>query len=332
MIHRGLLYGCVALIMPWVASAAQDPQEDAARQKRWSIATDVGLAITDGNSKTESFKVDNNLQWKSERSSFRVKLDGLRSTTTDDRFRQADAGFTWLLGSPPPDVTSVLIDASKEPDVEEYAVEFRFERSVSKKTRLQPGRMRWHTGASWERNLGAGLLGRTSVFGGLGHTWWDREDLRFNTSYGLSWTERDEKTSDPDKEAQFAGLRYTWLYENRWGQGVLYANDWVLNLNLNDTGDYTSSMTQSIRVPMTGRLSLKVKLQWLYSSRPALEDIAVRAQAIVVDPDGTPGTGDEFYQTVASGGDTILLGSVRERKERLDTVLSTSLTVQLGAP
>jgi hypothetical protein len=68
-----------------------------------------------------------------------------------------------------------------------------------------------------------------------------------------------------------------------------------------DASDYSFDMVNSVAVAMSKRLALKVSLQWLYNSEPALEEVDVVARAIIVDPDSMPGTGDEFFQTVASG-------------------------------
>jgi hypothetical protein len=78
---------------------------------------------------------------------------------------------------------------------------------------------------------------------------------------------------------------------------------------------------------MTERLSLRVSLHWLYNNLPALEDIDLVARVEVVDPDGIPGNGDEYFETVESGGFPIDAGSVLERKEKLDTVFTTSLGI-----
>ena len=320
-----------ALVAPWSHLEAQETEQDAELETGWSNTTDFGLAVTDGNSATETLKVHNLLRWRSERASFRLKLDGLRSDTADDRFRKVDPGFSWEPAAPPPpEVTSSLVDPDREPDVERYFAEARYERSMSKKPRLLPGSLSWHAGASWERNEDAGLLGRTVAFAGVGHSWWDREDLKFRTSYSLSWTDRNEEASDPEKEERFLGLRFDWLYENRWGKHVTYVNDWTFNAELDDFSDYSSSMTNSLSVPLSQRLSLKVSLQWLYNSVPSIEDIDVVAEVMLVDPDGIPGNGDELFETVESGGLEIELGSVQERrKERLDTIFTTSLSIEL---
>ena len=335
-IRIALFLGCTVFLAPRFVARAQEPAEGAPEEEeqqpsRWTNAIDFGLAVTQGNSNTESLKIDSKTEWKSECSSFRVDFGGHQTNTADDRFRLIDPGFTWLVGEdPPPEASSSLVTPEKEPDVEEFAFEIRYDRSISKNLQIRPGTTKWHAGVSWNRDISAGLLSRSSVFGGLGHTWLDREDLNFDTSYSLSYNKREEEAPDPEKEDEFAGLRLGWRYENGWGKQVIYENDFTSTLNLEDRGDYTASMTQSVRVPISDRLSLKVRLQWRYASEPAFEDIDTRALTVLIDPDGIPGSGDEFFETVASGGTAIDLGETRERKKELDTVFSTSLTVQLG--
>ena len=60
---------------------------------------------------------------------------------------------------------------------------------------------------------------------------------------------------------------------------------------------------------------------------PALEDVDMVARIEVRDPDGIPGNGDEFFETVASGGGEITFGETRVRKEELDQVFKTTLVV-----
>ena len=49
---------------------------------------------------------------------------------------------------------------------------------------------------------------------------------------------------------------------------------------------------------LSKHLSLSITLQSLFNSEPALDDVDVLARIEIVDPDGTPGTGDEFFRTV----------------------------------
>ena len=167
----------------------------------------------------------------------------------------------------------------------------------------------------------------TGAFGGLGHVWRDRADLNFHTSYGLSFTDREEETPDPEKDASFAGVRFNWGYLNKFGKVTTYENDFTANVNVTDASDYSLDMTNSIAVAMSDRLALKFSLQFLYNNEPALEDVDVIARAVLRDPDGIPGSGDEFFETVTEGGAKIELGEDQIRKKPLDTVVSTSLVI-----
>ena len=78
---------------------------------------------------------------------------------------------------------------------------------------------------------------------------------------------------------------------------------------------------------MSRVLSLKVSLQWLYASEPALEEVDVLARVLLVDPDGIPGNGDEFFETVASDGSELTIGVDSLRKKSLDTTFRMSLQI-----
>ena len=94
-----------------------------------------------------------------------------------------------------------------------------------------------------------------------------------------------------------------------------------------DTKDWSSDMTNAVSVSMSKRLSLRVSLVWLYSHEPGLEDVDVIARVVVRDPDGVPGSGDEFFETVPDGGYEVAVGETDVRKERLDQIFKTTLVV-----
>ena len=153
----------------------------------------------------------------------------------------------------------------------------------------------------------AGILHRYIAYGGVGNIWSDTENQQFSTSYGISYTDREEKEPDPDKDRRFGGARLRSDYLQRLGGVTTFESDVTANFNVGDASDYSLNTTNSVAVSMSERLSIKVSLQFLYENKPALEqDLDVIAHVDLVDPDGIPGTGDELFETVADGGTQIV--------------------------
>jgi hypothetical protein len=266
-------------------AVAQEGEEE--EEIGWFNSTELSLVVTDGNSSTETFGFQNTLRREWSRARYTLRLDGVRSNAADDRFALVD-----------PDASGGfrVIEPPTEPDVERYLIENRYEREITE-------RFFWNVGLSWDRNLDAGILNRYQAYVGVGNIWWDRKDLKFNTSYGVSYTDREEESPDPAKDDRFGGFRFNWHYLNKFGANTTYENDWSFNTNFKDTSDYFTEMVNSIAVAINTRVALKVSLQWVYSNEPALEEIDLLDE-----------TGD-------------LVGEVSVRKERLDTIFRTALVV-----
>ena len=121
-----------------------------------------------------------------------------------------------------------LIRPEPELDAANYLVGRDYERKIS-------AAWFWNAGASWYRDDDAGILNRYLVFGGVGNTWADNRRRRFVTSYGVSYTDREEQEPDPEKDRRFAGTRVRprrdclrrarepgW-YPRHWGRTLPYA-------------------------------------------------------------------------------------------------------------
>ena len=80
---------------------------------------------------------------------------------------------------------------------------------------------------------------------------------------------------------------------------------------------------------INSKVALTVSLQWLFENEPALEnDLDVVAYVVLVNPDGIPNSGDERYQTQASGSTKLVLGSASARKDKLDSIFRTALVIK----
>lgn len=284
---------CMACLLLLMSSASRAQVEvEEGEELGWSNETDLSLVVTDGNSSTETLGFNNHLQRLWSRARYSLRIEAVRSNTADDPFAivipETDGGF-------------YVEYPDKTLDVERYFIENRYDRSITE-------RFFWNAGVSWERNKNAGILSRYIGFAGVGNLWWSREDLSFSTTYGLSYTDREDEVPDPLKDDSFVGFRFGWEYMNKWGKVTTYRNNWNFTNSLDDTSDYYSDMVNSISVAINKRLALKVSLQWLYNSVPGLEDVTL----YVLDPDT---------------GLKVEVGEVQIRKEKLDTIFSTSLVV-----
>jgi hypothetical protein len=277
---------------------------------------------TDGNSSTQSIGFKNTLGYQTTMSRTRFRVDTLRTAKSDDAFLQVEPGLVILPGETFSNPPTHAVHPASEPDIARYFLEGRYEKNmIYRKTTT------WNAGASWDRNEDAGILNRYIAFLGLGDTWVDREDLAFRTTYGLSYTDREEETVDPQKERRFGGIRLTSDFKDMWGKVTTYDNDFTFNVSFKDIQDFNVDLTQGLSVAMGKRLSLKISLQFLYAGEPALEDVDVIARFMVVDPDGIPGNGDEFFETVSSGGSELTIGEDSLRKMNLDSTFRTSLLI-----
>jgi putative salt-induced outer membrane protein YdiY len=288
----------------------------------WHNSTDLSFVLTEGNSDAETIGFKNILGKRWEKSRFQLKLDATKSDTADDRILVVASGVECQVGATPPQAGTRIEEPPVEPDVEKYFAEVFYDRDILEE-------FRWRAGASWDRDRDAGILDRYIGFASVGHQWRETKTLVLYTGYGLSYTDREEESPDPEKEDKFAGLRFDGTWNAKASKAVGFENDVTANMSLKDTGDYSVEVNNALAVSMTEKLSLKISFRWLYNHEPALEDLDVIARVIIVDPDGTPGTGDERFRTVDSGGFEVNLGEGRERKETLDKIFRVSLGIKL---
>jgi putative salt-induced outer membrane protein YdiY len=316
MVLAGLL--AVALLGSSGETRAQGATSEA--QLGWSNSTTLSVVVAEGNAKTQSFGFDNRLRRHWKQANFQLKLNLFQTNEADDRFLQIEPGLTWLPGEEQPPGSTSVVEPPIETEAARLFVEGKYDREIRES-------LYWSAGASWDRNEDAGILNRYIAFGGLGKIWWKREDLNFQTVWGLSYTDREEDDVDPEKDDRFGGLRFSWEYMNKWGKLAVYENDFTANMSLKDADDYSLNMTNSISVDLSSHLALKVSLQGLFENEPALEDVDVVARIQLRDPDDIPGSGDEFFETVETGGSELVVRSEDIRRDQVDMVFRTSLVI-----
>jgi hypothetical protein len=302
------------------ASAQDKPKEPP--KVGWSNSADLSLVVTAGNSAAQTWGFTDELKhlWKNAR--FELEGKVVRSDTSDDRYFMVGPGLEFPVGGAPVNPTTTLIKPDPTLDVATYLIGGSYERNIT------PAFF-WNAGGSWDRNDDAGILNRFIMHAGVGNKWVDIERRRFASSYGISYTDREEEEPDPEKDRRFAGARLGWDYMEKFNAGTTFDHKFATNANLSDPTDYSINTTSSLTVSVVSHVSLKVSLQWLYENEPALEaDLDVIAFVELIDPDGVPGSGDETFRTLPSGGSKLVLGSADARKDKLDTVFRTALVIK----
>jgi hypothetical protein len=301
----------------WAQDKATEPPKPG-----WSNSTDLSLVLTDGNSAAKTWGFSDQLRRVWSDSRFEFEANVVRSDTSDDRFFMVAPGLEFPVGGAPTNPATSLIKPDPTLDVANYLLGGSYERNITTG-------FFWNAGASWDRNDDAGILNRYIAYAGVGNKWVDSERRRFATSYGISYTDREEEEPDPEKDRRFTGARLGWDYMERFNAGATFDNKFAANMNLADPTDYSISTTSALTVSVVSHVSLKVSLQWLYENEPALEsDLDVIAYVEVVNPDGIPGSGDERFRTLSSGPQKLVLGSADARKDKLDTIFRTALVIK----
>jgi hypothetical protein len=288
----------------------------------WSGTTDLSLVVAAGNSDSRTIGFSNVTRYRWKPARFESEVTVVRSDKSDDRFFLVEPGLEFPVGGAPAHPATSLIKPEPERDVANYLIRGSYERDISP-------RLFWNTGASWYRNDDASILNRYIAHAGLGNNWVDNQRRRFATTYGISYTDREEEEPDPEKDRRFAGARLGWDYTEHFNAATTFDSDFVKNLNFSDGSDYSINTLNAVTVSVNSRVALKVSLQWLFENEPALEpDLDVIAYVEIVNPDGIAGSGDERFRTLSSGGTKLVLGSSSARKDKLDTIVRTSLAIK----
>src|SRR6266704_6701320 len=208
---------CVVCTVVWLAAAppgrAQDKPAGAAGA--WSDAAEFGYVATAGNAQSTTLGFKNTLGRKWERSSFELKTGGVRASATTT---------TRTAVGPGPASFVVIEEKDTTLSAENYFLSGRYDRTIS-------GRVFWFAGGGWTRNRFAGVQNRYEATGGIGNVWRDTDRAKFRTDYALSYTREDDVIQAPDIKDSFAGFRFSWKYEHKFGDTTTFCDELIIDEN-----------------------------------------------------------------------------------------------------
>jgi hypothetical protein len=251
-----LVLATIVTVLAALPAAAEEE-----KKLGWLNTAEFSYVLVSGNAESTTWGLaDKNVRtWENAVLTF--KAGGLRAEST---------AFTRYAEEIDPGVYLVHETKTTQLTGEAYLLNGQYDRKIS-------GKLFWNAFAGWDRNRFAGIDNRYQAGGGLTNIWRDDDHIKFRTDYSVTYTDREDVVVDPDdpRDDKFAGIRFAWDYQHKFGAVTTYVNTLVLDDNVSDTSDWRGDMVNSVSVAMTKKLALKASLRWVYYNKPALESIPV---------------------------------------------------------
>lgn len=228
----------------------------------WSDSAELSFVSVQGNAGAQTFGFRNRLSFRSDSTSFRLDVAGIRSTNTKTE-RAAVRGA---------DEFVLLERDTTRLTAERFLGEARFSRELA-------GDLSWVAAAGWNRNRFAGIRGRSFVGGGLAYTWRETERTFWETDFGLTYTLENRVLKPAGFDGRFPGVRASSVFGTRLSPSVRFENELILDENLEDTEDLRIGTVNGLTVNLASRLALRVSAELLYDNQKAFLVFLVEPQS-----------------------------------------------------
>jgi putative salt-induced outer membrane protein YdiY len=278
------------LVVSSILGVAVARAEDTAEKKLgWFFKASSGWVWLGGNSESNSFTFGGETRRVWENSELLLKAGG---TQTQSSLKTRTAVGT---------VNDYIIRETKhtEKTAELYYARTRYDYNVSKYFFA-------FGGADWLRNTFAGIDNRELVALGAGNAWVDRNDLRFKTDYGVTYTFEQAVIENPFIKSDFPGARMGYEFSWKFAGTTELSSAFVADWNLDNTKDIRIDCKSELPVSISNQLKLKPTLEFLWRNDPALTEVEL------FDTGGTP-TGVK----------------IRTPLQELDTIFTVSLVFEM---
>lgn len=241
-------------------------QEEGEKELGWFYTAELGFTLAGGNASTSALNFGGGIRYEWTNATWLIEGAGLRAEQ-NTRVRTA-------VGTDP--ATFTIVEASSsEVTAETYVANTRYDRKLG-------GNWYAYGIGAWLRNTFAGIDSRWTLGTGVGNAWVDTDRLRFQTDYGVTYTNQTDVVPDPRLSDSFVGLGAS---ADFWYK-VTSTTDIESFLNFvtsfADSGNWRSNWLNSISVSISEALALKASLLFQYNNTPALEIVPLD------NPLGTP--------------------------------------------
>jgi putative salt-induced outer membrane protein YdiY len=132
-------------------------------------------------------------------------------------------------------------------------------------------------GVDWLRNTFAGIDSRLLIASGAGNVWVDRDDFRFKTDYGITYTFQKDVVENPFLRSKFPGLRFSWDMMRKLTETAQLESTLVTDLNIENTRDVRADFTNGLTLAIYRALAVKPSVQLQWRNDPALTEIELFA-------------------------------------------------------
>jgi putative salt-induced outer membrane protein YdiY len=258
----------LAAVAGWLAVLALAPANAAAQEQEtgllgpWVSTAEISYVVTGGNTSTSAFSLGTTVTRKWTRDSLVFK--GFILTSSSKTVTRTAQGTN--------EDYIILEDVVTRKVAENYLLSGQYDRSVSKRLRVQGG-------MSWDRNRFAGVDDRVMFAAGLGYVWVEKPRTVLKTSAGLTYTLRQYVGQDMES---FAGFRFSINGDQKISTTASFATTFAFDDNLKNLPDWRFDWTNSVTATISKRLALKVSLKTLYAHIPANQSLPL------LDPAGYP--------------------------------------------
>jgi putative salt-induced outer membrane protein YdiY len=271
--------------LPLLAQTPESPKQP------WSDKGSLSYVAVGGNASSQSLGFSNEFKYLWSDASLAFNLGGVRvATTTVDR-----SGLGATLAS-----ATVVETSTTTTSTESYFTNLRYDHKLS-------DRLQWFGFGGWERNLPAGLDGRSTGLAGLGY-WWVKEDrTTFFTDAALGYTKQVQVFTPAGTDTGYATFRLGAKVEQKVYAASLFTSELNVSDSLKDSQNYLAVWRSAFTTSLSAGLALKIGYDVTYANRPASVGVNV-----VQTPVATP---------------PVVIGQVPFQLKKTDTVFTTSLVV-----
>ncbi len=249
---RTLPLACITLVTVGIAGSSWAQEKEAGEEKKlgWKDSAELALVVAGGNSETSTFGFHNLLSRIWSNAELNIEAAGLRTSTTT---------LTHTPVGSSPDDFDIVETREWALTAENYVARGKYDRQVS-------SRLFFYGSGGWDRNEFAGMRNRVTAATGVGNIWYEREDTRWRTDYGISVTHEEPTVSE---KVTYAGLRLSTDFMRKLTGSTTVSNLTIADENLDYTNDFRLDSLTAVAVSMTSHLAVKVGLKLLFDNDPA---------------------------------------------------------------